>query len=170
MLSNTIQPAPDRKSNLQHSIRVIGIGSHHGADRVGWLACETLQAFFKSNALDWQLCRTPAQLPQLLQDCDAAVILDAIASNTPAGNIVSLSWPLHHDSCHSLCSSHAINVIEALQLASVLGQLPSRTWLLGITVASQHSSATTIVSQALPQLHDELMRIVAEVTAGNADP
>ena len=151
--------------NLHPLIRVIGIGSHRGADLAGWLACERLQASAETNHIDWQLCRSPAQLPYLVMDCHVVVIVDAVLSDNPTGQVISLSWPVLHDRYHSLCSSHDINVIEALQLTSILGKLPPHTYLLGLTVTDQHQDATAVVIKALPKLQQELNRIVDHVAS-----
>jgi Ni,Fe-hydrogenase maturation factor len=97
-------------------------------------------------------------------DRHAVVIVDAVLSDNPTGQVISLSWPVPHDRYHSLCSCHDINVIEALQLASTLGKLPPHTYLLGLTVTDQHQDATAVVIKALPQLQQELNRIVDHIT------
>jgi hydrogenase maturation protease len=153
------------KQKPQPLIRVIGVGSHHGADLLGWLACERLQAGTKTNHYDWQLCRTPSQLPQLVANCDVVVIVDAILSDQSAGQVISLSWPAPYDRYPSICSSHGIGVVEALQLAATLGQLPSHTYLLGITISNQYLDATAIISKALPQLQHALNQIVDHVAS-----
>ena len=165
MSNRMIKPAADHVLNLQQRIRVIGTGSHHGADLTGWLACERLQANTKTNHFDWQLCRTPAQLPQLVANCHTVVIVDAILSDQPAGQVVSLSWPVTFVHYPSICSSHGIGVFEALQLASTLDQLPSHTYLLGITISNQQQDATAVVTEALPQLHQELNRIADHIAS-----
>lgn len=151
--------------SLQPMIRVIGIGSHQGADVIGWLACERLQARSSTKHFDWQLCRSPAQLPYLIQECDAVVVVDALLNADSAGQVISLSWPVLHDHYHSLCSSHGINVIEALQLASALEQLPLHTYLLGLTVMDLQQDANAVVTKALPQLQKELSRIMNYVAS-----
>jgi len=153
------------KQKPQQLIRVIGVGSHHRADLVGWLACERLQAGATTNHYDWQLCRTPLHLPELVANCDVVVIVDALLSDQPAGQIISLSWPVPYDRYPSICSSHGIGVIDALQLAATLGQLPSQTYLLGITISNQHQDAMAIISKAFPQLQQALNQIVDHVAS-----
>ena len=144
---------------LQPDIRVIGIGSHHGADVTGWLACDMLQAQTTSQRIDWQLCRTPAQLPELIANYKAAVILDAVLSDKPVGQVLTLAWPGQHEWYHSSCSSHGFNVIEALQLAAALGQLPPHTYILGITINQPQQDASLALTNALPLLQQELGQI-----------
>lgn len=113
--------------------------------------------------LDWQLCRNPVQLPQLVQDCDSVVIIDALLSDHPAGQVINLTWPIHPDSTPSFFSTHGINVIQALQLAATLDQLPSRTYLLGLSVTNQEQDTTAVVTKALPQLQQALKRIINQI-------
>jgi len=138
---------------------VIGIGSHHGPDATGWLACEMLQAQTTLTRVDWLLCRTPTQLPELVVNYNAVVILDAVLSDEPAGQVLTLIWPVPQETYHSPCSSHGLGVIEALQLASALGQLPTPTYILGISINGQQQDASPVVKIALPQLQQELEQI-----------
>lgn len=144
---------------VKPDVRVIGIGSHHGPDATGWLACEMLQAQATSMRIDWQICRTPAQLPELVVDYNAIVILDAVLSDKPMGQVLTMVWPVQQEMYHSPWSSHGLNVIEALQLASALGQLPIQTYILGIAITRQQQDAAPIVKLALPQLLRELQQI-----------
>lgn len=144
-------------------IRIIGIGSHHGADATGWLACEKLQSISQWQQLDWCLCRNPTHLPELVQDCDTVVIIDAMLSDQPVGQVVKLSWPIDQDNNLSCYSTHGINVIQALQLAATLDQLPSQTYLLGLSVTSQEQDAEEVVSSALPQLQQAFGQILNQV-------
>jgi len=144
---------------LKPDIRVIGIGSHHGPDATGWLACEMLRTQTTSTAIDWQLCRTPAQLPELVADYKTVVILDAVLSDKPVGQVLSMLWPLQQEHYPSPCSSHGLTVIEALQLAATLGQLPANTYILGITINAQQQDASKVVVNALPQLQQGLEKI-----------
>jgi hydrogenase maturation protease len=150
---------------LHPDIRVIGIGSHHGPDATGWIACELLKAQTTSTRIDWQICRTPAQLPELVDDYNAVVIVDAVLSDEPMGQVFTLLWPVQQETYDSPCSSHGLNVIEALQLASALGQLPIHTYILAITISKQQQDATLVVKNALPQLQQELEQIQKNLAA-----
>ncbi|MGW8229213.1 MAG: hypothetical protein ACWGOW_09945 [Gammaproteobacteria bacterium] len=104
-------------------------------------------------------------MPELVANCDVVVIVDALLSDQPAGQVISLSWPVPYDRYPSICSSHGIGVIDALQLAATLGQLPSQTYLLGITISNQHQDAMAIISKAFPQLQQALNQIVDHVAS-----
>jgi len=144
----------------QHRLRVIGIGSNHGVDQLGWLACEMLQKKMKAYPIDWQLCRTPAQLPELFCNCDTAVLIDALISNKPIGQVLTLS----KDDLLSLSSpwsSHGISVVEALKLTEALGQLPANYIILGIATSISEMEIENIVLTALPQLEQSLMKSIS---------
>lgn len=151
---------------LQADIRVIGVGSHHGADTIGWLACDMLQTQTASQRIDWQLCRTPSQLPELVANYKAVVILDAMLHDKPAGQVLTLNWPGQYEWYQSSCSSHGFNVIEALQLADVLGQLPSHTYILGITLNRPQQDTSLALTNALPQLQQALTQIQNDLGSG----
>ena len=72
-------------------MRVIGVGSPHGGDRVGWLACERLREGGSPAGIDWRQCTVPAQLPAMVAGCDALVILDALIGEGQPGEVVRLS-------------------------------------------------------------------------------
>ena len=144
---------------IKPDLGVIGIGSHHGSDATGWLACEMLRAQTASTRIDWQLCRSPTQLPELVVDYNAVVILDAILSDKPMGQVLTLAWPIRQGMYQSPCSSHGLNVIEALQLASALEQLPIHTYILGIAISRQQQDPAPVVKIALPQLQQQLQQI-----------
>ena len=131
----------------------------HGTDTAGWLACELLRIRTTSSRIDWQLCRNPLQLLELMDDYHVIIILDSVLNTQPAGQVTCMSWPLPLEAYHSPCSSHALNVIEALQLAESLGQLPALTFILGINVGNQQQDASLVVNKALPHLQQALARI-----------
>ncbi len=137
-------------------IRVIGIGSHHSADMTGWLACEKLQANTSSTHIDFQLCRSPAQLPELVDNFKTVVILDAIISDEPLGHVITMRWPVQQKNDYLSLSSHGLNVIDTLQLAEALGQLPKHTYILGICVDNEQENTASVVNNALPLIQQEL--------------
>lgn len=147
---------------------VIGVGSHHGSDAAGWLACEMLRAHATSTQIEWHSCRSPMQLPDLVVDYKTVVILDAVLSDKPIGQALLLRWPVKQETYDSTCSSHGLGVIEALKLASTLGQLPLHTYILGITINSQQQDVTPIVNNALPHLQRELEKIQRSLSPNHA--
>ena len=129
------------------------------------LEYERLQTLIHNYPIDWQLCRTPAQLPQLVQDCEAVVIIDSLLSEYPAGHVINLTWPVPQERYAPGYSSHGITVTEALQLAATLDQLPAQTYLLGLTITEPEQEAMPVVDNTINQLQHEVNCIVNQVNA-----
>ncbi len=117
-------------------VRIIGIGSSHGADQAGWLVADALQRSelpgrLPAGTISFLQCRFPAQLWQLVDGCELAVLIDAVCAEPgsvleiDSGNLVRFK---------ELHSTHGIGVAEALSLIPVLSERPPRVVLLGIGV------------------------------------
>ena len=72
----------DRRGEMT-PVRIIGIGSSHGADRAGWLVTEALQQsdcrrVWLQERFHFPQCRFPAQLFQMVDGCELAILIDAV--------------------------------------------------------------------------------------------
>ncbi len=149
--------------------RIIGIGSPHGADQLGWSLCEQLKKLDWPEALEIQLCRTPAQLPELLNHCERAILIDAILTNTGSGEILSLSVKDLAENPNASHSSHGFGVVEALELATALGQIPDSVIILGITINSKTEDISVISPSLLSKLHASIVKsLLTSVKASHA--
>ncbi|MET0091402.1 MAG: hydrogenase maturation protease [Candidatus Thiodiazotropha sp.] len=112
-------------------IRIIGVGSPFGADRLGWAAIDHLQ----TRAVDGcELIKLDRPGPGLLHYLDGAqqvVIIDAVAQGLPAGESMLISPQALADPAEQT-SCHGFGVAEALALAQSLGSLPAHVDLIGI--------------------------------------
>jgi hydrogenase maturation protease len=150
-------------------VQVIGIGSPYGADRLGWLAIEQLEAnrfsaAFPPGMVQLQSCPSPAQLPALLQPGTAVLLIDAL-QDRPLGEIQRLSWqdlrqaPL-------ISGSHGLGLREILPLIEVLYSSPERITLLGIGVGDiQAGLPDGLPAGVLSRLEQELMKAVTVMLA-----
>jgi hydrogenase maturation protease len=103
---------------------VIGIGNRHrGDDAAGLMVTDRLRV----------APPTGADLAALWGGRTMAILVDAVAAEGEAGRVLRLegSDPLPREP--STCSTHGLGVVEAIELARVLGTLPSRLVLFGIT-------------------------------------
>ncbi len=118
-------------------VQVIGLGSPHGADRLGWLVVEQLEAkhfctTFPPGRLQLQACPSPAQLPALIQPGTAVLLIDALQGR-PFGEIQWLSWQ-ELERAPLLSGSHGLGLREILPLIEILYRRPEPITLLGIGV------------------------------------
>jgi hydrogenase maturation protease len=137
-------------------VRIIGVGSAHGDDQLGWAVVEALRDIPLPADVALHCVSTPAtELLPLLMDARRVVIVDAIASDARSGTLLR---------CHPRdlrrrdgdLSGHGLSVDSALDLAAALGALPEEVVLLGLAVDADAprpgASMTRAVTRALPAL------------------
>jgi hydrogenase maturation protease len=141
-------------------VRIIGIGSSHGADQAGWLVAEALQqsefpAHLPAGTVSFSQCRFPAELWQLVDGCELAILIDAVGAEP--GTVVEIdSGDLV--SSKELYSTHGIGVGEALALIPALTDQPPRVVLLGVGVDAEDGGySMKDVQRTLPRVR-ELMQ------------
>jgi len=117
-------------------IRVIGLGSPFGDDRVGWQVIELLRPGLEDIgpieliALD----RPGAALVNWMQGVDWLILIDAINPQGSPGRVVRLD-PEAVTPPVGIPTSHALNLAEAIALAETLGLCPSRVEIYAIEIA-----------------------------------
>jgi len=150
------------------TIRIIGIGSYQGADQAGWLLTDALQAQAASlgmpaGQLDFCRCLFPAQLWQLVEGVDLAVLIDAVPGKPDSvAEIVRRQLSI----LPGLHSSHGIGVGEALDLVGSLLVAPPRMVLLGVGVKPMDKFASTDIRRVLPVLQARVGDVIGQYLAG----
>jgi hydrogenase maturation protease len=120
----------------QHSQRIVGIGSPHGNDCVGWLVADRLRRREGLSQCVYSLS-TPIEMLDHLAGCEILVIVDACQSGKPVGSIVRLQWPDSRIVQHHSVSSHGWGVGQTLQLAEQLDRLPPLVVVYGLEVGKE---------------------------------
>ena len=94
-------------------------------------------------------------------ECEEVIIIDAVVSGAPPGTITvwdarAAPWP----AAEFRCSTHALGVAEAVELARVLGRLPSRLVVYGIegTRFDPGAPPSPEVGEAVEQLARQIAR------------
>ena len=119
------------KKSAEAPCRVIGIGSPHGADRLGWRLCELLRERWDSGAIEWWTQAAPVDLPVLLAAPGPVILLDAMKGRDDD----PVQWVGPEMLASGiLLSSHGFGVAEALALAEALG-IGAGCRLLGLPIA-----------------------------------
>lgn len=115
--------------------KVIGIGSPFGSDQVGWKAIEYLQqqtAIIVSNNMQLVILDRPGPaLVEHFKDTYQVILIDAIKGESEAGSITEIDVTNIESNDLSL-STHGFGVIEAIELATALDQMPPQLTILGI--------------------------------------
>ena len=122
-------------------LAVIGIGSPHGADQLGWQVIDRLRQHPVIQALDPGMrvlhrCDRPGlSLLEYLRGTDTAILIDAVAGGT-AGRLVRLNRDQLMVSPTAF-SSHTAGVAEALALGETLRLLPAQLVLHGMETGDE---------------------------------
>lgn len=154
---------------MQRSL-VVGLGSHHGDDQVGWRIAERLAA---RDDADYQvkLARTPSQILAWLDEaaCDQLVLCDACNGAGSPGAVHHWRWPSDALPLTACRSTHDLSLIEVLALAERLGRLPRRVSIWGVELAealpardSLSPAVGAAVARAAARVHHELMESPAD--------
>lgn len=147
-------------------IVVIGVGqTMRGDDAVGVIAVQTWQAQYPQTASHPEVRVEIAELPgldllELLSGADYALIVDAVKSGKPPGEIHILDEQSISAFDPGAGSAHGWGVAETIRLGQKLGRadLPGEIKILGIT-AQQFgigSSLSPEITENLPTLIDEI--------------
>jgi hydrogenase maturation protease len=120
---------------------VVGLGSPHGDDRIGWLIIERLRLRpdYRERCL---ALSTPLDLMDHLGAVDRLVIVDALKSDQPVGTVTRRDWPEVSVEGAVARSSHGLGAMEALRLAESLGILPDAVMLIGVEIGSAEPGST----------------------------
>lgn len=159
------------------AVCVLGIGSPHGSDQVGWRVVELYNRRRRhteiqgsaeiqgSTAVEAIVVREPLEAVEHLRGRQCAVLVDACQMGTPAGTVVRLNWPDRRIEQYSVFSSHGFGVSAVLKLAESLRILPQRVVLYGIEItdhpldASQRTAVELAISETASRIQEELDRL-----------
>ena len=136
--------------------RLLGIGSPFGADRLAWEAVDHLASVGLG---EWELVKLDRPGSGLLQWFDGAehlILLDALATESEPGRPRLLDVR-ELERLSPGTSSHGFGVVQALDLAARLDQLPQRVDIVGIATGSDLSSLPDLDTQALEELVRSLL-------------
>jgi hydrogenase maturation protease len=144
------------------ALRIVGIGSHVGDDRLGWMAVDALRGVPMPADTELHTIASPAtELLPLLQGAQRVILVDAVACEDRAGSVVRCN-PRDLERRGAAVSGHGLSVDMALDLAAALGELPAEVLLIGLAVDPSASlpggRMTRAVSRALPTLVAEVAK------------
>ena len=137
---------------MTKTIRVIGIGSPVEGDRLGMQLVEQLRSdpsWSGRDAIEWLVLERPgATLLQYFSGAETVCLVDALTGEQRQAVV-----RIHQDELLAgdvSLSSHSFGVAEALQLATVLNQLPPRLLIYGATEQPEsYSQLSAMLAQDL---------------------
>ena len=150
-------------------IKILGIGSPFGDDQAGWKVAEALKQHLSQHTDIFPFIhieshdRPGAHLIELMKGFNTVFIIDAIKSGRETGTIHRFQeeniWEFE-----STLSSHDISILQALQLASALNELPDNIQFYGIEIDNivLDSILSQPVETAIKNLVFQLKREIIE--------
>jgi hydrogenase maturation protease len=139
-------------------VSIVGVGSPHGDDQIGWRVIERLQRKPLPGILAAAVSEAVRVLDHL-EGCTTLVLVDACRSGARAGTIHRLVWPDPRLQGQDNVSTHGYGVMQALELGAAVDRLPLHVVLIG--VEAQACSATDQMSlpvqRALPKLYRQVL-------------
>jgi len=149
------------------TVVVVGLGHpDRGDDAVGSLVARRVaeRAAGLSPAITIVEQADPAGLLDLWEGADLAVLVDAVRSDRPAGEVLVLdvtTAPLPVGDW-SAGGSHALSLAAAIELARVLGRLPGRLVLVGVEVrdAGLGVGVASVVTDAVEAATDAVLALL----------
>lgn len=156
-------------------IRIIGLGSPYGDDRIGWNAVEAIRASgllkrLPAGMAEACYCDRPGGggLLALFEGAHTAILIDAMKSGAPLGTVRRLAASdLEPDS--GLVSSHDLSVAETIAIGQALDLLPATLLLYGIEVegTAPETEIHPDVNAALSTLLDVIALDICKEAYGN---
>lgn len=122
-----------------NKIKILGIGSPFGDDRVGWAVIEILQqnpdimSYIPKLVHLEKLDRPSTGLLETMQDAKIVILIDAIKTGAHLGTLHQFENPQFKNK-PKILSTHGMGVMETLQLGAALNELPQQVTLYGIEI------------------------------------
>ena len=139
---------------------IVGLGSHHGDDRAGWMVIEQLEAIGHPAEFLLRIAHS-VDLLDRASPGQPLIICDACQGSGTAGRITRWLWPSDQIVTLRHCGTHDLSLGEVLQLGRTLNCLPEGIEIWGIEGINWSSASEP--SQAVKQAVVELARRLSGV-------
>lgn len=133
-------------------LAIVGVGSPHGDDQVGWLAIDRLRPDLPTDVRAVKVSGGADILELLTDGHDEVVIIDAAAPAGCPGLFRSFQWTGRTPGGCAPSGTHGLGLVEALHLAEALGRLP-RIVLIATVEAGSTAPGASLSESAKHGLH-----------------
>ena len=149
-------------------ILVVGVGSPHGDDQVGWRVVEAIESRNLGEATRLRLAGRPIDLLDWLEDVQRLYICDACRGLGVPGDVRSWRWPTQEIADLSWSGTHDLSLPAVLRLADQLGRLPPQleVW----AVEGQESLVQESMSPAVLAAVTPVARAIESEIHSNCEP
>ena len=137
---------------------VIGLGSPHGDDQVGWLLADEITQ--RAGAVvDVRAVTVPVNLLSAIESFGRVILIDAVRGNATSEQLQRWEWPSPEIARARVGGTHALGLAETLELAHSLGQLPEVVVVWGVSGErfAPGDELTPSLRDALPAFADAIV-------------
>jgi hydrogenase maturation protease len=140
---------------------LVGLGSPHGDDQVGWLVIDEI-----AQLIGGSTCRkaaAPSDLFDWLDPYGCIEICDAIKSSNPIVTIKSWTWPAQELDGIAFVGTHDLPLLAMLHLAERVGRLPPsvRIWGLAISQTRPFGPVSQDLLECVPQIARQMVKEIS---------
>ena len=140
------------------STLLVGLGSPHGDDQLGWRIAQVIEPGNRPNLMV-RVARSPIEVLSWLEGVNWLIVCDACQGAGTLGSWHHWHWPTDDLVPLHFAGSHDLGLAAVLTLADRLGQLPEQVSIWAIEADLLRSSPTSIgaglsaeVERAVPQV------------------
>lgn len=153
---------------MKPEIRVIGVGNDfRGDDAVGLEVARSIREMDLPQVAVLETGGDTGRLMELWQDPTPVILIDAMHSGVPPGTIYRFAAGVEPIPAgyFASTSTHSFGVVESIELARVLHQLPSCLMVYGIEGKSFETGAplSPEVAQAIPEAVRQVLQEVHNI-------
>jgi hydrogenase maturation protease len=141
---------------------IVGIGSHHADDAVGWLVAEELTRRV-SDAAIVRTARCPADVLDWLSGVGRLLLCDGCRGSGPPGCVHRWTWPFAGPAL-DWCGTHDLSLLNVMALAERLGKLPSdvHVWTVEVKHVGAEQALSVEAAAAVPVVVDLMQEALNE--------
>ncbi|MER3442053.1 MAG: hypothetical protein C4296_11890 [Gemmataceae bacterium] len=142
-----------------NTVHIVGIGSDHGDDRIGWILVRRLAHSYPwPRQVHWHCLRDVQELLDRLDGQGTWVLVDAVCCAAAPGSSLRLTWPDDQLPALPPGNTHSFDVAGVLHMAQVLGQLPPLVviWAIAGSCFDPGAPLSTALEAAVPALADRI--------------
>lgn len=138
---------------------VIGVGSPHGDDRIGWLVADEVRHRLGEHAVVCKV-RSPLEILDWMNEVEWLGICDACRGDGPEGTWHCWNWPDNRILKQDFIGSHDFGLTAALDLAQRLRRLPPTVMIWGVEIGNcvPGDSVSISAKGAIPLVSDAIVR------------
>lgn len=138
---------------------LIGVGSPHGDDQVGWKVAQAVQLLAGPDCAVHRVA-SPLEILNRIDGVDWLGICDACRGSGIVGDWGAWNWPDDRMISRVFAGSHDLGLAATLHLAARLGRLPQRVTIWGVEIGDCQPGdlITAEVMAAIPCVANAIVR------------